>query len=461
MRIWILQTGEPLQIDKNALRPMRAINLSNELVKRGHEVTLWSSDFDHFSKTHRFGKSISIQYSDLLKIRLLASRGYRSNVGLSRLIDHMQLGFNLWKAIRNEPKPDLGFIGYPPIEPAWVMARYLKKLSVPTVLDVKDAWPDVLVRGFPKQLRSIAKFLLTPYFIVMKSTFKISTYLSSISPEFLAWALRIVPRDFMKFDKVNYLSGNVANLSMTDITDAERYWDSLGIFDDGKFRCVYIGSLTNSLNFARVFEAARDTGIEFVVAGSGASMKKFMDHAANLPNVIFPGWVSTAQASVLAKRSTLLIAPYDDLDDFEMSLPNKFMDSMMHGRPMITSLSGFSRWFVETQGVGRFYSNGVSGSLTTLLQNLSKNMSEVADMGIKAQQLFEETYSGKIVYGTLVDYLEEIVESDAQLGSQLSFGIMRKMLKKNVKDITSQAPKSCRMIQNFWGRDFYIFRMSI
>ena len=32
MKIWILQTGEPLYIDKSGLRPMRAMNLSNALM---------------------------------------------------------------------------------------------------------------------------------------------------------------------------------------------------------------------------------------------------------------------------------------------------------------------------------------------------------------------------------------------------------------------------------------------
>ena len=32
MKIWILQTGEPLHIDKSGLRPMRAMNLSNALI---------------------------------------------------------------------------------------------------------------------------------------------------------------------------------------------------------------------------------------------------------------------------------------------------------------------------------------------------------------------------------------------------------------------------------------------
>ena len=44
MKIWIFQTGEFLPIDGENIRPMRAINLLNILLKRGHSVTLLSSD---------------------------------------------------------------------------------------------------------------------------------------------------------------------------------------------------------------------------------------------------------------------------------------------------------------------------------------------------------------------------------------------------------------------------------
>jgi hypothetical protein len=45
--VWVFQTGEPLHIDGNNARPMRAMNLSNALVQSGHRVVLWSSAFYH------------------------------------------------------------------------------------------------------------------------------------------------------------------------------------------------------------------------------------------------------------------------------------------------------------------------------------------------------------------------------------------------------------------------------
>lgn len=409
MKVWILQTGEPLQIDNNGLRPMRAMNLTQALIEKGHHVTLWSSDFDHFSKKHRFGYAKSIEVSPQLTIRLIKSRGYKANIGVPRLIDHFQLGWNLRRMLRNAGTPDLGVVGYPPIEPAWVMTRFLKKNSIPSVLDVKDAWPDVLVRGFPVGLRLFARFILKPYYIIMKSTFKKSSYLSSISPPFLEWTLRIANRTPRKHDRVNYLSVYPLQHDPLELADAEKFWDSHGVLKNDVPRCSYIGSISGALNFERVIEAARSTDIKFVIAGSGSAINHVRDSAIGISNIIFPGWITSAQAAILADRSTFLLAPYADLEDFSLSLPNKFLDAMSHGRLMISSISGFPESFLEENGVGLTYSNSVKNSLTTLIVRLVLNPSEVSATGEKAKYLFDRKFSGEIIYRDMVEALEEIV----------------------------------------------------
>lgn len=58
MNVWIFQSGEPIHLDKKNVRPMRAINLSNMLIKKNHHVILWSSSFYHQKKN-----------SDLVRIK--------------------------------------------------------------------------------------------------------------------------------------------------------------------------------------------------------------------------------------------------------------------------------------------------------------------------------------------------------------------------------------------------------
>ena len=98
--VWVLQTGEPLHIDPDLPRPMRAMNLSDVLVRAGHRVVLWSSAFHHQGKRHRSTTSQRIRVSDRLEIRLIPSRGYTRNIGLGRLVDHAQLGLNLTALLR-------------------------------------------------------------------------------------------------------------------------------------------------------------------------------------------------------------------------------------------------------------------------------------------------------------------------------------------------------------------------
>ncbi len=411
MKVWILQTGEPLQIDPFGLRPMRAMNLSTRLIARGHDVTIWSSDFDHFSKSHRFGRPTTLSPSENLTIRLLASSGYKSNRGLARLLDHTILAINLLRELRKENPPDIAFVGYPPIEVAWVMTRWLKKNSVPSMLDVKDAWPEVLMRAFPLKLGKLARFLLSPYFIMMKSVFKNSDFISSISPDFLNWALSVTGRSKNEFDRVTFLTSPKQNVSSEELTQAEYFWDQLGIFDDNSLRGSYIGTLTDALSFERVVEAAIQTGAQIVISGTGPKAKQLKELTAGISNIIYPGWLSSAQAQVLSARSNFLLAPYDDLDDFMISLPNKFLDAMSFGRPIFSSLSGYSEGFIRLHKIGDTYSNSTPGSLSKLIFQLSDNPIGLYLEKDESVKLFNESFSGEVVYEELVTTLESINET--------------------------------------------------
>ena len=87
MKIWIFQTGEPLHSDPQNLRAMRAMNLANYLCDNGHNVTIWSSNFFHQTKKHRFKNETELQIHKSLKINFIHSPGYQKNIGFGRLYD--------------------------------------------------------------------------------------------------------------------------------------------------------------------------------------------------------------------------------------------------------------------------------------------------------------------------------------------------------------------------------------
>ena len=246
MKFWILQTGEPIHIDTENYRGMRALNLTDTLLERNHKVTLWTSDFNHQTKKHRFGKSQTITLSENYNLKLVPSIGYRSNIGLRRLIDHIQLGFNLRKLLKYEQLPDLAFIGFPPIEVAFVMSKWLRKNNVPYILDVKDMWPEIFLNQFKGKRRFLGSIIFGIHFHMRNQVFKRATGISSITPEFLNWALTISGRQAHRFDSVNYLTAKEPKFTDEEMKHSLSWLYEKGIHDSNVIRMTFIGSVTKS-----------------------------------------------------------------------------------------------------------------------------------------------------------------------------------------------------------------------
>ena len=165
--VWIFQTGEPINFDKTSLRPMRAINLSNALIDRGVKVVIWTSNFSHQFKKKRFPGFKSKKFNESLMVNYINSPGYKKNISIGRFWDHLILSLNLFlKLVREKELPDVAFVGFPPIEFAFVASFYLKLKKIPYVLDVKDQWPDMLVNAFGSYFRPCLKIAFFPLFII-------------------------------------------------------------------------------------------------------------------------------------------------------------------------------------------------------------------------------------------------------------------------------------------------------
>ena len=149
---------------------MRAYNLADTLIKRGHKVVIWSSAFNHQDKTHRCKKIKEINVNKNLIVRLIPSPGYTKNISFGRLWDHYLLGVNLKRVLLEQTeKPDVAFIGFPPIEFAYEAAEWLKKNKLPFMLDVKDQWPDIFISKVPKIFKPFIELALTNYFSKSKA----------------------------------------------------------------------------------------------------------------------------------------------------------------------------------------------------------------------------------------------------------------------------------------------------
>ena len=415
--IWLLQTGEPLHIDAGNPRPMRAMNLANSLVAAGHKVVLWSSSFYHQEKRHRVQGSQRINISPSLEIRLISSPGYISNIGIGRLWDHFQLGRNLAKELRKETEiPNVAFIGYPPIETAAVMTRWLSQRQVPCMVDVKDQWPSIFIDALPVPLKAVGRIVLAPYFYYGRRAMRDATALSAMADGFLYWAAGFAGRSVYDLDRVVPLTMPTDQISPADLENAGRWWDQQGIKSDGTFRICFVGSHSTAFDIDPVSEAAKSSALvgsthQFIFCGEGEMSRIWRDKMAGLPNVFFPGWVDRAKIESLALRSHAALAPYRNTNDFEMSIPNKVIDSMALGLPVLSPLTGEVGNLITNFRIGMQYGEANGKTLAQCVTDLATNSILRNELINNALTLFKHKFDYEIVYSGLVKHLEILAQS--------------------------------------------------
>ena len=393
---------------------MRAMNLAATLVAAGHRVVLWSSDFNHQEKRHRTGRSSVIQLSGSLEIRLVGSPGYGPNIGPGRLYDHAVLGRNLKTLLRAEIElPDVAFVGYPPIETAAVMTRWLSRRGIPCVMDVKDQWPTLFLDPLPGALRPFGRAALAPYFYFARSAMREATGITAMADGFLEWALRFAGRPRSQNDMVVPLTAPPDQLSESEVREAETWWNGHGVPDDGCPRLCFVGTHSRAFDFAPVADAirvmsTRHPHCQFVIAGHGERLEEWRAMAGQAPNTLFPGWIDRAKFSVLARRSTAMLAPYKSSNDFMSSIPNKVIDALYFGVPILSPLKGEVATLIENDAVGLRYGSDTGRSLADNIQMLIDDPTLRSRLSANASTTYQKRFAFENVYGGLVTHVERL-----------------------------------------------------
>ena len=412
MEIWLLQTGEPVHSDPDSPRPMRAMNLANKLVEGGHRVVLWTSAFHHQTKTHRSRIYKEIKISENLEIRLIPSSGYTRNISISRFYDHCLLAWNLRSCLNTcDDVPDVAFVGYPPIEAAYVMGGWLRTKQVPFLLDVKDQWPNVLVESVPSPVRFLARILLAPYYVMGKRSLRSATGVCSHTAEFLDWALTFSNRSSCHNDFVAPLTSPSGGIKPDEMIRAQNWWSSQGVVKTSTLRVMFVGSFSRAFDFDAVFSAAsvlreQNLACEFVLCGDGDRDEELRSIAEDYDNVRIVGWIDRPAIKALSLISNATIAPYKSTHDFTISVPNKIIDSLMLGLPILSPLKGEVATLLTEYNVGFSYrdSSNLSECISSLIADdeLQKSMSD------NARRLYELKFEFDKVYDSLAEHLEHL-----------------------------------------------------
>ena len=412
MHICIFQTGEPLHIDKGKYRPMRAMLLANELIKRNHKVTLISSSFFHQRKLFRSKSFKSIKVNKNLEIVLIHSCGYKKHIGIKRIIDHIMLSINLYKFLRNSKKfiPDKIFLGYPPIETSLSLLIWANKRNIPIMIDIKDNWPENFIEPFPEKIKPFIRLILLPYFAISKYIFRNIKVINSISEEFINWI-----KTFSKNTNAKYIVSPLVRKPLRtnkfELKKSEQFWISKNINIYYRKHFAFVGSITKSFDFNFIFRSAEYLinsypEYKFIICGTGDQLNNVIEQSKKFKNIFVVGEVNQYDAKLLIQNSIATIAPYQKSINFQNSVPNKVIESLEYGIPFITNLDGKLSKLIFS------YQNGIYIDTTnekdlSIYDSIIKDKNLRKKFSINAKKSHSKLYNFHNIYDKLIN---EIVD---------------------------------------------------
>lgn len=413
MRIWLITIGEPLPGDGPHVRLLRTGILAGILAERGHEVTWWTSAFDHTHKRWRATEDREIEGSEGCRTILLKGTGYKRNVSLKRLWDHSVLARKFKALAKNRPSPDVILCSMPTIKLSEAATIYSEQKNIPVAIDIRDLWPDLFIEMLPGPLRPLGKIAFSPMSRALRQAFINARGFTGLTEEFLEWGLKKAGRNPGPWDRV-FPMGYLRETSEANaIKKAGKRWDETDLGDDPFIVCFF-GTIGRQFDLAPVIGAAKKLSgkginIRFVLCGDGENREHFARMASDCPNVHFPGWVGRADISALMNRAFVGIAPYVDTRNFNLNLPNKPIEYMSAGLPVLSSVEGTLGRLLREEECGATY--GSAEELAAILRRLSQDKSELERLSKNASALYKARFVAENVYGKMADYLEEMAKA--------------------------------------------------
>jgi len=388
--------------------------LANELAARGHNVTRWAPTFEHVHKRQRFLNNRTVCLNEKYKIEFLFAKGYQKNISFARLRFNRKIAQSFSQALFQEKKPDVIVAGIPTPEMTAVAIDFGRRVGIPVIVDIRDLWPEIYLIVLPKPFRWFGRLALIPSFNKMKRIMRRAAAIIGVSESYLTWGVALAGRKRRDTDRVFPLGYSEKVIEPRLLEGEREKWIKSGA-DPKKFICCFFGQFEASYDLETVIDAAKafseagDDHLQFILCGMGKRGTELKKRAFGLRNVFFPGWVSQLSIRALMQISAVGLAAYSK--NALQSLPNKPIEYLSEGLPVISSLKGDLEKLLFTNDCGITYKAGDVKAFMSAVKNLSVDHHKRQEMSQNARFLFKTTFAADRVFPAMASYLEDIVDA--------------------------------------------------
>jgi glycosyltransferase involved in cell wall biosynthesis len=380
----------------------RPWSLCQELVRRGHKVTVIMANVHYLEKEDETRSRYAEEDWDGVRVlKVNATGNFRASF-TRRLMNYLSYAGNAFLAGMKVEKPDLVLTSIQPIftGPVGWLTSFLRRS--PFFLEVRDVWPDTAI-----ELGVITSpFLIYPSAWLARFLYKRARQIVTLTPGIA----EIIEENGIRSDKICVLPVGLEE-SVLHPTHLEDVRQKHGWQD--KFLVLYTGShaVTDALE-TLLFAIERLKGhpeIHIVMIGDGDKKPDLIAYAEDkgLKNVTFLDLMPKKELASYLQATDICTMCLPKGHFWRIFLQNKFFDYMGSGKPIVASLIGTQKEYIEEAGAGLVVPPEDDSALAAAILKLSQSPEMVQEMGERAQHFVTSRFLRENLLMEYVDLLEK------------------------------------------------------
>ncbi len=382
----------------------RSYWISQELIHRGHHVTMVTSTNKHHPDPGR----VMIDGIDVVYVKNDYSNFMSAPRRVLSFLNFIRLAI---KAARQENNVDLVYATSTPLTVGYIAMRLKALKGWRYVFEVRDLWPE-----FPIEVGAIKNPLAIKYLRGLeRRIYERSEFVVALSPGMQEGVIAagtpaektaMIP-NMSKPDKFFPHPVNMETVKSFNL-------------DVDKFNVIHFGSMGRANGLEYIIDAATalkergEAGVVFVFLGDGATcphLKQLVEDR-KLDNVKFLGNHKMDVVSEVVNCCDASITTFLNLPILKTNSPNKLFDSLSAGKPIIVNSAGWTKDLVEKEDCG-FYVNPEDP------EELAEKLVEVKDQpdllekwGRNSRRLSLEVFDKSILSAKVADVLERLYQNN-------------------------------------------------
>jgi len=308
----------------------RHFDLGKELVKRGHNVTIFAAGY-HYNLLKDIvvynNKGFKIELIDGVRFVWVKTYPYKKN-NLKRMINITSYAWKLNKILPNLriEKPDI-IIGSTvhPFAPL-IASKFAMKFKVPFIFEIRDLWPQTFIDMGVWDKKSIRSKVFK---YIEKITVERSDKIIVLSPNTIDYIIK--EYNFPK-EKILLLPNGVDERFFMPISQEYRK----------KINITYVGGIDKVHGLEFLIDLAqylRDESVEFEIYGDGKEKDNLLKlvKEKKINNIKFKGSISKAEVPMVLYKANLLFLSTSKV---MYGSENKLYEYMASGKPLVVATYG-------------------------------------------------------------------------------------------------------------------------